>query len=201
MFLLAGIGNPGAAYDGTRHNIGFAVVERVAHLLGAEPFRQQKKNRLSKARLPGGGDCLLVMPQTFMNLSGEGVGPLARFYKLQPEQILIVHDELDFPLGQVRFKLHGGHGGHNGLRSLLAHIPSDFARLRVGIGGLGSRVQQIDFVLGRFRPEEQGPMQDSIDVAAKAAILAMQRGFEAAMRDLHKPPPRPGAAAKPGSRP
>lgn len=201
MFLLAGLGNPGAAYDGTRHNIGFAVVERVGQRLSAEPFRSQKKNRISKARLPGGGDCLLVLPQTFMNLSGEGVGPLARFYKLDASQILIVHDELDFPLGQVRFKLHGGHGGHNGLRSLLAHIPGDFARLRVGIGGLGSRVQQIDFVLGRFRPDEQGPMQDSIEVAATAAILAMQRGFEAAMRDLHKPKPRSDATAKPAGRP
>lgn len=190
MFLLCGLGNPGAAYAGTRHNVGFDVVERVRARLRAEPFRRQKKNLVSKARLSNGDDCLLVLPQTFMNLSGEAIGPLVRFYKLAPEQILIVHDELDFPVGRVRFKQSGGHGGHNGLRSLLQHVPQDFLRLRVGIGALGSRVDQVDFVLGRFRPDEKQSVEQSIEEAAEACLAAMLTGVEAAMRLLHRPPPR-----------
>jgi PTH1 family peptidyl-tRNA hydrolase len=185
--LVVGLGNPGAEYRRTRHNVGFDVVECLARRAGADAFRPQKKNLLARARLAG-EDCLFALPQTYMNLSGEAVGPLVRFYKLPPQRVLVVHDELDFAVGHVRFKQRGGHGGHNGLRSLLAHLPDDFVRLRVGIGALGARARQTDFVLGRFRPDEQPAVDESIAAAARALEVAIGQGLEAAMREYHGRP-------------
>ena len=188
MHLLVGLGNPGQAYAGTRHNVGFAVVERVAAKLGASVFRAQKKNSIARARLKTGDDCLLALPQTFMNLSGESIGPLVRFYKLLPQQVLVVHDELDFPLGRLRFKPSGGHGGHNGLRSLLQHLPGDFSRLRLGIGVLGARTSQLDFVLGRFAPDELDAVERMVEEASAACIDALEAGLATATLRLHGAP-------------
>lgn len=185
--MLVGLGNPGAAYDGTRHNVGFAVIDAVARRFATEPFRQQKKSLLARARIgEAGADCLLVKPQTFMNLSGQSVGPLAQFYKLDAAQIVVVHDELDFATGQVRLKAFGGHGGHNGLRSLKEHLPGDFGRIRIGIGKLAARAQQVEHVLGRFAPSEKDTIADAIDKSVDALVAIVTDGFAAAMNQYNR---------------
>ena len=134
MWLVVGLGNPDAKYRGTRHNVGFEVVDLLAERATTTLSEKKFKAQMAKARL-GGTDVVLLEPQTYMNLSGESVGPALGFYKLGVEQVLVVHDELDLELGKCRLKKGGGHGGHNGLRSLIQHLPSaEFIRVRVGIG-------------------------------------------------------------------
>jgi len=184
MFLVVGLGNPGAEYDGTRHNVGFDVVDALARTGATEGFRNSKRCLVARAVLRG-APCLLVKPQTFMNLSGEAVGPLAHFFKVAPANILVVHDELDFPPGQVRLKPGGGHGGHNGLRNLLLHLPGDFPRVRLGIGKPRLRGQGVGFVLGRPQGAEHDAIQTAIDEAAEAVCLVLELGLEAAMRRVN----------------
>lgn len=187
MFLLVGLGNPGASYDGTRHNVGFAVVDALARAWGTEAFRRSKKNLVCRARLgPKGDDVLLVKPQTFMNLSGEGVLPLVQFYKVPGSQVVVVHDELDFPCGKVRLKPGGGHGGHNGLRSLLALLPEDFVRVRIGIGKARGERGQIGHVLGHFAGAERQAIDEAVDQAQRATEAVVTQGLQAAMNAFNQ---------------
>ncbi len=146
--LIVGLGNPGAQYADTRHNAGFWFVDEVARTTGATLRAEPRFHGLAARIMLEGHELWLLEPSTFMNRSGQSVAALARFYKIAPEQILIVHDEIDLPVGQVKLKYAGGHGGHNGLRDLHAHLGTpNYWRLRIGVGHPGSKDLVVDYVL------------------------------------------------------
>jgi len=186
--LIVGLGNPGADYVDTRHNAGFWFLDLLSNHLSLS-FRFEKRFNADEAKhRVGGKDIFLLKPQTFMNRSGQSVGALARFYKLKPQQMLVVHDELDLAPGDNRLKLGGGHGGHNGLRDTINHLgDNDFFRLRVGIGHPGDRDQVINYVL--HRPSLQD--KDLIEAANQRTLEVMPLVFEGrldkAMQALHTP--------------
>lgn len=187
--LIAGLGNPGPDYERTRHNAGFWLLDHIADDLRAS-FTNEKPffGHVAKARVDG-AVVLLVKPMTYMNRSGQSVGALARFYKLAPEQILVVHDELDLLPGQAKIKQGGSHAGHNGLKDIQAALGSPaFWRLRLGIGhprSLGLAQQVVDFVLHPPRKEEQARIDETLD-RARAIIPALLKGeFEQATQQLH----------------
>jgi len=184
--LIVGLGNPGAEYAATRHNAGFWWVDELARLHNAN-FRADGKfhGLIAKTALHG-HEVQLLKPQTFMNLSGRAVGAVANFYKLQPAQILVVHDELDLPPGSAKLKLGGGHGGHNGLKDIIAHLSTkDFWRLRVGIGHPGERAEVVNYVLNAPRKEEQVLIGEALQRAQEIAPLIIEGKLEAAMLKLH----------------
>lgn len=174
--MIVGLGNPGAEYQETRHNIGFMALDRLASQLGAV----WRADRARKAQLATGAGVLLVKPQTFMNNSGECVGPLMRYFKWAPEQVLCVYDDISFPVGAMRLRLAGSAGGHNGMKSLIAHLGTErFPRLRVGIGLPGQK-DMVGHVLGRFTPVERPLLDDCLDRVVAALTLALRQGVEAA---------------------
>ena len=162
--LVVGLGNPGAEYVQTRHNAGFWFCERLAQDLGVNlKLETRFQGYAGRSR---DADIWLLMPQTFMNASGQSVLALAHFYRILPDQILVVHDELDIPPGQLRLKFGGGSGGHNGLKDISARLSSpDYWRLRIGVGHPGDRNEVVNFVLNRPRREEQGEIDAAIDRA------------------------------------
>ncbi len=184
VFLVAGLGNPGARYANTRHNAGYWLVERLAAQYRAA-FHVETKFHGEVAKT-GAPEFRLLKPATFMNHSGRAVAAVAHFYKLAPEQILIVHDELDLLSGVARLKLGGGHGGHNGLRDIIAQLGSQqFWRLRIGIGHPGHRDQVVEYVLHAPSSSEQTAIDTALDntQAVFTDILAGKQ--DAAMRVLH----------------
>jgi peptidyl-tRNA hydrolase, PTH1 family len=184
--LIAGLGNPGREYAVTRHNAGFAFIERLAEVCKAA-FKPESKFLGKTARVPGlGHEMWLLMPQTFMNLSGQAVGALANFYKIAPAEILVVHDELDLPPGGVKIKFGGGVAGHNGLKDIAAHLGTrDFWRLRIGIGHPGDRDRVADYVLQRASREDQELIDDVIARSLQLFPQIERGDFEAAMLKLH----------------
>ena len=183
--LLVGLGNPGKDYAGTRHNVGFEILERVATAMGLE-FRPERKWKAEICRAPDG--LLFLKPQTYMNLSGRAVAAVAHFYKIVPERILVVYDDVALPLGQHRFRMNGGSGGHNGIESLLSDLGSrSFPRLKVGIGGApGSRLS--GHVLGRFRPEEKEVAEKALATAVDAVQFALAAGISKAANRFNTRP-------------
>ena len=174
--LVAGLGNPGREYDRTRHNVGFLVVDALARRKGAS-FSHEPKWNADTARA---GEVTLMKPMTFMNLSGESVGDFCRFYKFEPEQALIVIDDVALPLGRLRLRGTGSPGGHNGLESVLMHLGSErVPRLRVGIGG--AKGSLVGHVLGKFSAEELPALDETVNRAADAVEFAQANGLEAAM--------------------
>jgi PTH1 family peptidyl-tRNA hydrolase len=184
--LIVGLGNPGREYEATRHNAGFWWVDEFARKHSAN-FKADSKFHGLNARVNlHGNDVHLLKPQTFMNVSGRSVVALALFYKILPDQILVVHDELDLPPGSAKLKLGGGHGGHNGLKDIIAHLGSkEFWRLRVGIGHPGDRADVVNFVLNAPRKEEQGLIEEAMQRAQDVAPLIIEGKMEAAMLKLH----------------
>lgn len=182
--MIVGLGNPGAEYSETRHNAGFWFCERLARELSAPLSHEGRFHGIAGNSRSAG--VWVLLPQTFMNRSGLSVRALAQFFKIEPREILVVHDELDIPPGQLRLKFGGGSGGHNGLKDITSHLGTpDYWRLRVGIGHPGDRNEVVNFVLKAPRREEQ----EAIDAALDRALLAwpdLQRAdFEAAMRKLN----------------
>lgn len=172
MLIIAGLGNPGAQYSGNRHNIGFMAIDAIHRRHSFSPWSKKFKAMISEGEL-GGMKVLLVKPQTFMNLSGEAVGEAMRFYKLQPENVLAVYDELDLAPGKPRIKTGGGHGGHNGIKSIDAHIGKEYRRLRLGIGHPGHKDRVHGYVLGDFAKSDQDWLQPLLDaIADNAEMLA-----------------------------
>ncbi len=165
--LIVFLGNPGIQYRNTRHNAGWMVCDRLVELQGLCDSWQTKFHALYTKR----GDMVLLKPQTFMNESGISVQEAARFYGIKPQDILVVHDDIELAFGQVKIQLGGGMGGHNGLRSVKQHLGTDmFNRLRVGVGRPPAKIQVADFVLGRFSELEQNIMASAIEEAAKTAL-------------------------------
>ena len=184
--LIVGLGNPGKEYEATRHNAGFWWVDELARLHNAN-FKTDGKfhGLIAKANMHG-NEVHLLKPQTFMNVSGRSVGAVAQFYKIEPAQILVVHDELDLPPGSAKLKLGGGHGGHNGLKDIIAHLGTkDFWRLRVGIGHPGDRAEVVNYVLNAPCKEEQVLIDEAMQHAQDVAALIIEGKLEAAMLKLH----------------
>lgn len=179
--LVAGLGNPGASYQDTRHNIGFMVMDALAARLGAA-FQNEKRWQSHVAKITGGW---LVKPQTYMNLSGRAVAGLARFHKVPAQEILVVCDDVDLPLGRLRLRPAGSAGGHNGLKSLIESLGgSDFPRLKVGIGAESGRPageRLTGHVLGKFAPDEQAAVASAVERATEAVLAALRDGLGAAM--------------------
>lgn len=175
--LIIGLGNPGRQYDGTRHNVGFMVLDRLAAAEGVA-FESRPKWQSHVAKLPDGE--LLLKPQSFMNLSGRPVQQILAFHKWTPDRILVVYDDAALPLGTLRFREKGSHGGHNGIRSLLQHLGTDgFDRLKFGIGGSDPGAM-VGHVLGNFRPEERDLLENTLATAVQALQLARSQGVAAA---------------------
>ena len=191
--LVVGLGNPGSEYTETRHNAGFWFCERLARELGTSFSKEARFHGLAANARQNG--VWLLMPQTFMNRSGQSVAALARFYRIEPAEILVVHDELDIPPGQLRLKFGGGLGGHNGLKDITAHLGTqDFWRLRVGIGHPGDRNEVVNFVLKRPGREESDLIDDSLDRALQAWPLMAKADWNAATQRLNTRPAVPKPA-------
>jgi PTH1 family peptidyl-tRNA hydrolase len=189
--LVVGLGNPGAEYAATRHNLGFLVVDELAARAGSPAFRKKFHGELAEARV-GGAPATLLKPLTYMNESGRSVQAAVAFYKLPLAALLVVHDELDLPFAEVRLKSGGGDAGNRGIRSIIAQLGSpDFARLRVGIGRPppGFRGGAADFVLQGFAPAERAELATLVARAADAAELVASRGLAAAMNVTHRQTP------------
>ncbi len=191
--LLVGLGNPGPEYEKTRHNAGCWAIDEMARVLGATGFSPDKKMKADVASaMVDGRKIWLVKPQTYMNCSGQSVGPFARFHGIQPEEVLVLHDELDLLPGQLRVKLGGSSGGHNGLKDIQSALGTpDYWRLRVGIGhprSLQLNQGVADFVLHRPRQDEQIEIERAIDRVAAQSPLLVRGDMAEAQRLLHTTP-------------
>ncbi|CAG0999614.1 Peptidyl-tRNA hydrolase [Rhodocyclaceae bacterium] len=189
--LIVGLGNPGAEYTETRHNAGFWFCERLARELGVGFAKETRYHGwVANARSAG---IWLLMPATFMNRSGQAVQALAHFYRIEPSEMLVVHDELDLPPGQMRLKFGGGLGGHNGLKDITSHLGTqDYWRLRLGIGHPGDRNEVVNYVLKPPRKEEAEDIDAAIDRALLAWPLLAKADYNAATQKINaKPPAKP----------
>ncbi len=188
--LVVGLGNPGREYADTRHNAGFWFCERLAARLGVSLSVESRFHGLAGHVRPQG--VWLLLPQTFMNRSGQAVGALARFHRIAPAEILVVHDELDIPPGQLRLKFGGGLGGHNGLKDITAHLGTqDYWRLRVGIGHPGDRNEVVNFVLKPPRKEEQADIDGALDRALELWPLIEKADWNTAVKRANTKPATP----------
>lgn len=192
MKLIVGLGNPGDKYRDTRHNVGFMVVDKLAHELGGKDARWESSTK-HKAEIAKAGEVVLVKPDTYMNASGVAVGSVARFYKVKPEDVWVIHDDIDLPLGKIRIRAGGGSAGHHGIESIMRELGSDaFARFRLGIGrGMEGKVKNtkrnfhrrfvIDFVLSKFTRTEAGDMKHLVKNGVEAVRTALFKGVDRAM--------------------
>lgn len=184
--IIAGLGNPGNEYEQTRHNVGFWFVD---HLASRHKLNLNKESRFlgEVAKLTLSAESIwLLKPATFMNRSGQSIAKLAHFYKIRPDQILIVHDDLDLQPGSVKLKQGGGHGGHNGLRDTITQLGSkEFHRLRLGIGHPGSKEQVVGFVLGKTPKADKALIESAIDKSLDSLELILQGNMQKAMNQLH----------------
>lgn len=178
--LVVGLGNPGREYEGTRHNAGFSVLDRIASRLGAS-FQKDSKSEALVARIPG-EELTLMKPTTFMNLSGEAVSEYARFYRIDPGAVLVMADDVALPLGAIRLRKEGGSGGQKGLESVLIHFSTErVPRLRIGVGGAVPGRDLSGHVLSRFLPEEQTAADEAFARASDAALCVVGKGMDHAM--------------------
>jgi PTH1 family peptidyl-tRNA hydrolase len=182
--LIAGLGNPGPKYKGTRHNVGFEVVDELARRRQLTFESSPSEAVVAKWRAAG---ALIVKPLAFMNLSGQAVGELARYFKVEPADVLIVVDEAQLPLGRLRVRARGSAGGHNGLKSIEAHLGTDqYPRLRLGVGRGSAERDMADHVLSRFDPDERGVMAETIGKAADAVEIFLSEGIDVVMNRYNR---------------
>jgi PTH1 family peptidyl-tRNA hydrolase len=188
--LLVGLGNPGAEYEDTRHNAGFWWIDEICRSHGVTLSSESKFfGKAGRLKL-GGRETWLLQPATFMNASGRSVGALAKFYRIPPQNILVVHDELDLPPGSAKLKRGGGNGGHNGLKDISAHLGTpDYWRLRLGIGHPGEKSAVVNFVLHAPTREESGLIEDAITHSTAILPQLLAGEFEPAMLKLHSRKP------------
>jgi peptidyl-tRNA hydrolase, PTH1 family len=177
---IVGLGNPGSQYKGTRHNVGFDVVDEIARRGGVTFESAPAQALIARWRRPEEA-VLLVKPLTFMNLSGQAVGELARYFKIETADLIVVVDEVQLPLGKLRARQRGSAGGHNGLKSVIAHLGDEFARLRLGVGRGGDQRNLADHVLSRFDKDEAAEVERMTTRAADAAEMFVTSGIEAVM--------------------
>jgi PTH1 family peptidyl-tRNA hydrolase len=181
MKLIVGLGNPGKKYDGTRHNVGFAVVDALALGPGVGSFQERFDAEVAEWHEQGEKN-LLMKPQTFMNLSGRAVRAAVDFYRLEIADVLVVCDDLNLPLGKLRFRARGTHGGHNGLRDIQAHLgTAEYARLRIGVDAPDEHDDAVDHVLSRFRPSERPAIAEAIQIAVEGVVVWVRKGIDQCM--------------------
>ena len=198
--LIAGLGNPGPEYAATRHNAGFWFVDEVASRLRAPLVPERAYSGLAARANVAGQTVWLLKPTTYMNLSGKAVGALARFFKIEPDEILVAHDELDLLPGQVKLKQGGSHAGHNGLKDIHAQLGgADYWRLRIGIGHPGVKAEVIDYVLRKPPAEQRIEIEKSIEQALSGLDLLLAGDVERATMKINARPPRPKPAPVEGS--
>lgn len=194
MLLFVGLGNPGAKYAGNRHNIGFMALDQIAADHGFPPWKSRFNGQITEGRF-GSDRAILLKPETFMNLSGQSVGEAMRYYKLEPQDVIVFHDELDLAPGKLRVKQGGGHAGHNGLRSIHQHIGAEYGRVRLGIGHPGHKDKVASYVLNDFAKAEQGWLDDMMRGISDGAP-ALARGDNSKFQNavaLRVNPPRNGS--------
>lgn len=185
MKIIVGLGNPGNEYMNTRHNVGFMAIDELARQWGITSWK--KRNQALVAEYRGSEPVILIKPQTYMNLSGIAVGELARWYKVRVEDIIVIFDDMDLPIGRLRIRTKGSSGGHRGIESLLTHLDKDtFARVRIGIDRPPTNWQVVDYVLSSFRAEEQPLLNEAVARAAKAVECAVEQGVTKAMNLYNK---------------
>ena len=179
-YLVVGLGNPGRRYRRNRHNIGFMVIDRMAETAGIRLGRVQSNAIVGDGSLAE-KSLILAKPQTYMNLSGNAVGSLARYYRIPMGKLLVIYDEIDLPFGTLRFREQGGSGGHNGMKSIIDRIGRDFPRLRLGVDRPPGYMEPADYVLQNFSGDELPIVTEMIDLAVDAIQLFLQDGIEIAM--------------------
>ena len=181
-WLVVGLGNPGERYENTRHNVGWRALDELAEIAGV-PVQKLKYKALTNTCTIGGSKVLLMKPITYMNLSGEAVGEAVRFFKLPPERVLVLSDDVSLPVGKLRIRRSGSAGGHNGLKSIIQHLGTDaFPRVKIGVGGKPHPdYDMADWVLGKFPPAEQKLIDEMVQKAAQAAAYYIKEGPEQAM--------------------
>jgi PTH1 family peptidyl-tRNA hydrolase len=176
-----GLGNPGKQYVGTRHNVGFAVIDSLASSPTAGRFQSRFQAQICEM-MEGEQKVLLVKPETFMNLSGRCVREIVDFYNLEIDDLMIICDDINLPLGKLRIRPKGSHGGHNGLRDIQSHLGTqDYARLKIGVGANDEKKDLSDHVLGKFRPSEKPAIEDAIALSAQAVALWIAQGLDVSM--------------------
>ena len=182
QWLVVGLGNVGEKYEGTRHNVGFQVLDELAERAGV-PVQRLKFRALTNTARLGGTQVLLMKPVTYMNLSGEAVGPASSFYKIPPERILILSDDVALPVGKLRLRRGGSAGGHNGLKSIIQHLGTDqFPRLKIGVGEKPHPdYDMADWVLGKFSGEDRKAMDAAVQRGADAVECLLEQGIDKAM--------------------
>jgi PTH1 family peptidyl-tRNA hydrolase len=179
MYLVVGLGNPGAEYEQTRHNVGFMAVDEISGRYKFDTFKNKFDGLIAQGQI-GSEKVLLLKPQTFMNLSGQSVVKAALFYKILPENIIVIHDDMDLKFSQIKAKIGGGSGGHNGLKSIDAHITPAYNRIRIGVGhpnGKGDEV--VNYVLGRFAKADQVALNNTLSLVSTAVEVLIENGLAA----------------------
>ncbi|WP_101876580.1 aminoacyl-tRNA hydrolase [Lachnoclostridium edouardi] len=186
MYLIAGLGNPTKKYEGTRHNVGFQVIDKLADKLGISVNEKKFKGVCARG-MAGGEKVLLLKPETFMNLSGESIRAAVDFYRIEPEHMIIIYDDIDLAPGHLRVRVKGSAGGHNGMKNIIAHMGTqEFPRVRVGIGAKPDRMDLADYVLGHFPQVEKPVMEDAFEAAAQAALTIIEEGPDVAMNRFNR---------------
>lgn len=181
MYIIAGLGNPESKYDKTRHNIGFRLIDELAARNGIT-FSDRKHNGLVGKGIISGEKVILLKPLTYMNLSGECVGPAADYYKVEPENVIILFDDISLDVGRIRIRKKGSAGGHNGIKSIIAHLGSEnFPRLKFGVGDKPKEMDLADYVLGRFSSQDEATVSEGIKRACEAVECMIGEGCDAAM--------------------
>ena len=185
MKLVVGLGNPGKQYEKTKHNIGFMVVDAIADSVPHTPWREKQRAEVCSITVAG-EKVLLVKPQTFMNVSGESVGPLMRYYKIDPSDVYCIYDDMDLPVGKLRIRPNGSSGGHNGIKSLISHLGTEnFPRFRVGIGRPLPQWTVIDHVLAPFSEDSQEKVEKGIKDTVKAVLGTLEVGIDKGMNQFN----------------
>lgn len=184
MKLIVGLGNPGKEYEETRHNCGFMVIDRLADKLNVSVDQQKFKGQYVKFKYHG-EDVILLKPQTYMNLSGEAVSAIMNYFKIDREDLLVIYDDLDMPVGKLRLRVSGSAGGHNGIKNIIAHLNSqEFKRIRVGIDR-HKYMKVVDYVLSKFTKAESEAIESGIENAANAVIDYLDNGFNHTMNNYN----------------
>lgn len=185
MYIIAGLGNPTREYEKTRHNVGFEVIDVLADMQGTTVEEKKFKGCYGRGII-GGEKVLLLKPQTFMNLSGESIRAASDFYKVDPEHIIIIYDDISLDVGQLRIRKKGSAGGHNGIKNIIAHLGTqEFPRIKVGVGDKPKKMDLADYVLSRFSKEDRAAMEDAFKEAAKAVEVMITEGMDTAMNQFN----------------